>query len=263
MRIIRVKHQGKFFYASLDASGEKISCLQPNLGYSQPLDLAEVELAPLAAPSKIICIGLNYRDHAAELQMPLHQEPVFFLKPPSSLIADGESILIPPGIGRIDYEAELAIVIGQSCRNVSPEEAAKFVFGYSCANDVTARDLQKGANMMGRCKGYDTFCPLGPWLETEAPAPGAKIRTLVNGQVRQEGNLGDMIVKPLELISYLSGIMTLLPGDIILSGTPCGIGPIVPGDSLQIEIDGVGQLRNEVRTASQPEPKSQPGRLLQ
>lgn len=245
MRIIRVRHNGRAFYASL-GEDNMLTCLQRNLGYDKPLSMADVSLMPLVAPSKILCVGLNFREHAAELDMPLSAEPSFFLKPPSSLLGNGQTIVLPRDAGRIDYEAELAVIIGQHCRNITPEQAAGSVFGYTCANDVTARDLQQGERMFGRCKGYDTFCPLGPWIETEMPPEESAVRALVNGEVVQQGVLRDMIAKPLELVSYLSRIMSLTPGDVILTGTPRGVGPIAPGDTVQIEVEHVGMLFNSV-----------------
>lgn len=244
MRIVRVRHNTKAFYASIGEDG-RFTNLQQGANQTA-LDPSDVSLLPLVAPSKIICVGLNFRDHAKELNMPLPAEPPFFLKPPSSLLSNGQTILIPHGVGQVDYEAELAVVMGQHCRNVTPTQAADFVFGYSCANDVTARDLQKNERMFGRCKGYDTFCPIGPWIETEMPSKKSAIRTLINGVLRQQGTLADMIAQPLELVSAISHVMSLNPGDVILTGTPRGVGPILPGDTVQVEIDNVGVLLNGV-----------------
>jgi len=244
MRIIRVKYQGRAFYAGLD--GERVHSLQNNVGMDDPLTLDQVSIQPLVSPTKIIAVGLNYTDHAEELGMVLTSEPSFFLKPPSSLLDNNGTILVPHGVGRVDYEAELAIVIGQFCKNVSVSQAPDYIFGYTCANDITARDLQSNSKMFGRCKGYDTFCPLGPWVETDLPPENSAVRTLVNGQVRQEGYLKDMIFKPLELVSFISTIMKLTPGDVILTGTPKGVGPIGPGDKVQVEVENVGLLTNTV-----------------
>ncbi len=268
MRILRVEHQGRAFYAALEEDQEagegRLTCLQSHLGINRSLALAEVRILPLVAPSKVICVGLNFADHAAELNFSLRKEPAFFLKPPSAIISNGQAIVLPPHVGQVDYEAELAIVMGQACSHIQPEEAADYIFGYTCANDVTARDLQKGEPMFGRCKGYDTFCPIGPWIETVAPPLHSAIRTVINGQVRQEGKLEDMLVKPLELVSYLSSIMTLLPGDLILTGTPKGVGPIQEGDTVQIEIENVGVLFNGVNAPySTPIPQMGETRLLQ
>lgn len=250
MRILRVEHQGRAFYAALEesqeAGEERLTCLQSHLAINRPLALSEVRILPLVAPSKVICVGLNYADHAAELNFSLRKEPAFFLKPPSAIIGNGQAICLPPNVGRVDYEAELAIVIGQACAHIRPEEAPDYIFGYTCANDVTARDLQKDEPMFGRSKGYDTFCPIGPWIETVAPPMHSAIRTVINGKVKQEGTLADMLVKPLDLVSYISSIMTLLPGDLILTGTPKGVGSIEEGDTVQIEIENVGVLFNGV-----------------
>ena len=262
MRIIRVRHDGRAFYATFDADGQ-LNCLQANLGYSKPFPLEEAELLPLVAPSKIICVGLNFRDHARELSMPLSSEPSFFLKPPSSLAGDGQAILMPRQVGQIDYEAELAVIMGQRCRNVTPGQAGTCVFGCACANDVTARDLQKNERMIGRCKGYDTFCPLGPWIETELPRPEAGIRTYVNDVMRQEGFMRDMLVQPLELVSFLSRIMTLMPGDVILTGTPHGVGPLLAVDTVSVEVDGVGRLVNRVEWDDSPAGADVPRQRLQ
>ena len=244
MRIIRVKYGGASFYAAL-TDDNTLHCLQKNLNI-EDLSMSDVTMLPLVAPSKIVCVGLNYRAHADELNMPFTAKPPFFLKPPSSLIGNKQTILLPPGVGRVDYEAELALIIGQPCRHVSPQEAKARIFGYTCANDVTARDLQKDERLMGRCKSYDTFCPVGAWIETELPPPDSEIRAVVNGEVRQQGYLADMLLPPLDLVSYLSDIMTLLPGDLVLTGTTRGIGPILDGDKVSIEVDNVGILQNDV-----------------
>ncbi len=265
MRILRVHYRDCSFYAALDSGeqGAELTCLQPELGFSSPLPLAEVTLLPLVAPSKIICVGLNFRAHASELSIPLPERPAFFLKPPSSLIGNGQSILLPRHAGRIDYEAELAVVIGLGGRRIPPAEVPSHIFGYTCANDVTARDEQKGEIMFGRCKGYDTFCSVGPWLETTPPVPSAFVRTVVNGEIRQEGRLSDMILSPVELVSHISEVMTLAPGDVILTGTPPGVGPLCAGDEVQIEIDGVGILSNPVGWDVADMPTVVGGRLLQ
>lgn len=265
MRILRVHYREHSFYAAL-TSGEKgveLTCLQPELGISSPLPLTEVALLPLVAPSKIICVGLNFREHAAEMSMPLPERPAFFLKPPSALIGNGQTILLPRHAGRIDYEAELAVIIGLGGRGISPAEAPAHIFGYACANDVTARDEQKGEIMFGRCKGYDTFCPVGPWIETTPPAPDAAVRTVINGEIRQQGRLSDMILSPAELISHISGVMTLAPGDVILTGTPRGVGPLRAGDEVRIEIDGVGLLSNSVDWDVAGMPPPEDGGLIQ
>lgn len=245
MRIIRVQHNEAIFYAELLDGA--VRCLHQDLGYTRPIPLTEVSLMPLVAPSKVVCVGLNYRDHALELDFPIPDKPSFFLKPPTSLVGNGQAIVMPTDVGRVDAEAELAMVIGQTCRNISPEKAAQNIFGYTCANDVTARAIQKTDPLLGHAKAYDTFCPLGPWLETAVEnVDNLNIRAIINGEVRQSGSTADMIFRPMELVSFLSQIMTLVPGDVVLTGTPAGVSPIHPGDMVQVEIDNVGVLFNPV-----------------
>ncbi|MBO4316815.1 MAG: fumarylacetoacetate hydrolase family protein [Mailhella sp.] len=242
MKIARIAFAGDTLFTAVlpDGSYEALG------GKRIPRDAARL-LCP-AAPGKIIAAGLNYHAHAAELGWPRPEAPAFFLKPPSSLIGDGETIIMPTGVGRVDYEAELALVIARECRNVNEAQAPEYIFGYTCANDVTARDLQAQSQMFGRCKGYDTFCPLGPYIETNPPSPDAAIKTMVNGEVRQEGRIGEMIASPARLVSFISSVMTLKKGDVILTGTPSGIGPILPGDTVSVSIDGIGTLSNPVKT---------------
>lgn len=245
MQVIRVGYLNQSFYARLN--GDTVLCLDRSKGLDDPIPLNQVTILPIAVPSKIVCLAKNYQKHAAELGSETPDEPLLFLKPPTSVIGTGNAIVAPTWAGRVDYEGELAVVIGRAARNISAEDASAHVFGYTCANDVTARDLQKKDGLFARAKGFDTFCPIGPWIETEVPEPSALgIRTLVNNEVRQDGNTAQMTVPPFELISYISKVMTLLPGDVILTGTPDGIGPIVPGDEVAVEIDGLGRLTNPV-----------------
>ena len=204
---------------------------------------------PLSAPGKIIAVGLNYRSHAAELGMELPREPLIFLKPPSAVIAAGEAIVLPPQSRRVDFEGELAVVIGKRARNLDVAEAEKCVLGYTCANDVTARDLQERDGQWTRAKSFDTFCPLGPHVESEALAPGTLVESYVNGEPRQGAPIADMIFSPLKLVSFISGIMTLEPGDVILTGTPPGVGPLAAGDRVQVKIADIGELTNTVVAA--------------
>ncbi len=197
-------------------------------------------------PGKIVAVGLNYRSHAAELGMELTPEPVVFMKPPSSVIGHGDAIIIPAASEQVDYEAELAVVIGRTARGVSVEGAAECVLGYTCANDVTARDLQRRDGQWTRAKSFDTFCPLGPWIETAAPDPGSLVELVLNGEVRQSAPIADMIFPPLLLVSFVSGIMTLDAGDVILTGTPPGVGPLTAGDEVTVRIGGIGELVNTV-----------------
>ena len=245
MRIVRVQYREHTFYASLAENA--VVCLNKALGLSQPIPLEEVIVLPPVMPTKIVCAAVNYRAHGAELGHTVPDEPRIFLKPPSSIIGPGHPILLPPSSTRVDHECELAVVIGKTGRHLDPADVREYVFGYACANDVTARDLQKIDGIFGRAKGFDTFCPIGPWIETQIEDPDAlTIRTLVNGQVRQNGTTADMIFKTFELVSFISKIMTLNPGDVILTGTPEGVGPLHAGDEVRIEIEGVGLLINPV-----------------
>jgi 2-keto-4-pentenoate hydratase/2-oxohepta-3-ene-1,7-dioic acid hydratase in catechol pathway len=200
----------------------------------------------LRPPGKIIAVGLNYRSHAAELGMDIPVEPILFMKPKSSVIHAGDAIVLPPGVGRVDYEAELALVVGRKARDVSADAAADFILGYTCANDVTARKLQERDGQWTRAKSFDTFCPLGPEVESELPSADTLVEVVLNGEVRQSAAVGDMIFPPEELLVFISGVMTLEPGDIILTGTPPGVGALQAGDQVTVRIDGIGELSNPV-----------------
>ncbi len=214
--------------------------------------LGELGAAPLLAPTvptKIVCVGLNYAAHARESDAQAPAEPLLFLKPPSAVIGPGTPIVLPPQSERVDYEAELALIIGRRCRAVEPGAAWDHVLGVTCGNDVTARDLQQTDDQWTRAKGFDTFCPLGPWLLTGLQESGMvdlEVSCRVNGDLRQRSRTSDMIFSPAELIAYASSIMTLEPGDVILTGTPEGVGPLAPGDSVDVHVEGVGTLRNPV-----------------
>ncbi|MDJ0715636.1 MAG: fumarylacetoacetate hydrolase family protein [Prochloraceae cyanobacterium] len=203
-------------------------------------------LAP-CAPSKIVAVGKNYRAHAEEMGTSLPKEPLLFLKPPTTITADGQPIYYPPQSHRVDYEGELAIVIGEACTKSNPEQARSKIWGYTIANDVTARDLQKKDAQWTRAKGFDSFCPIGPWIVRELNA-GARLQTFLNeeSEPRQSALLSQMVFPPEFLVSYISGIMTLLPGDTILTGTPAGVGPMEKGDRVRVEIEGIGSLENHV-----------------
>ncbi len=202
-------------------------------------------LAPVL-PAKIIGIGKNYAEHAEEMGSEPPSEPLAFLKPSTSVIGPREQIKIPEQSQRVDYEGELAVVIGRMCRHVAADDAADVILGYTCGNDVTARDLQERDNQWARAKGFDTFCPLGPWIQTEFDPAAARIETSVNGELRQQGSGADLIFSVGKLVEWVSSIMTLLPGDVILTGTPAGIGQLNDGDHVKVEIAGIGSLDNEV-----------------
>jgi len=206
-------------------------------------------LLPPTEPSKIVCVGLNYTAHAEESHVEIPEEPLLFLKPPSALTGPGRPIILPPQSERVDYEGELALVIGTRCKNVAPDDAWTYVAGMTCGNDVTARDLQASDDQWTRAKGFDTFCPLGPWLVMgvrEADLDGLGVACRVNGDVRQKARVSDMVFAPVELIAYISSIMTLEPGDVIMTGTPEGVGPLDQEDVVEVEVEGVGVLRNPV-----------------
>jgi len=209
---------------------------------------AKARLLPPCAPSKIVCVGRNYAEHAKELGNEPPSEPLIFLKPPSSLIASGDAIVYPAQSQRVDYEGELGVVIGRRARNVSREDAMNYVLGYTCVNDVTARDLQKKDGQWTRGKGFDTFCAVGPCLvpKDELRIEDLRIRTLLEGELKQDGYAREMIFPVDVILSYVTAFMTLEPGDLVATGTPPGVGPLQPGSKVRIEIEGIGVLENEV-----------------
>ena len=217
----------------------------------EPFPLAEAQLLAPVAPSKIVCVGRNYRDHAAELGNPMPEEPLLFLKPPSAVIAHGEPIILPPASQRVEHEGELAAIIGRrACRLAAPDDPLAYVFGYTCINDVTARDLQRRDVQFTRAKSFDTFCPLGPFIATGIDPLDLLVETRVNGRLRQRGRTSAMAFPIPFLVRYISHVMTLLPGDVIATGTPSGVGPLVPGDVVEVEVEAVGILRNTVQSGS-------------
>lgn len=210
------------------------------------LPLASVQLLPPVEPSKVICIGRNYVAHAKELGNEVPEVPMVFLKPPSAVLAPGGTIVLPPQSQQVEHEAELAVVIGKAGRWIEPDAVKEHILGYTIANDITARDLQKRDGQWTRGKGFDTFCPLGPWVETEFDPADAVISCSVNGELRQMGSTRDMIFSVRQLIAYISSVMTLQPGDVVLTGTPSGVGPLKDSDELVTSIEGLGELRNRV-----------------
>jgi 2-keto-4-pentenoate hydratase/2-oxohepta-3-ene-1,7-dioic acid hydratase in catechol pathway len=216
------------------------------------LKLSDVKLlAPVIPRSKVVCIGKNYADHAAEMDSEVPSEPIIFIKPNTSVIGPNELIIWPRMSERVDYEAELAIVIGRICKEVPASKAKDVIYGYTLANDVTARDLQKKDGQWSRAKGFDTFCPLGPWIETEFIPGDQKITSTLNGEVKQSSMLSEMIFKVPQIIEFVTNVMTLLPGDVILTGTPAGIGAMPSGASITVAIDGLGALTNKVSSRGQ------------
>ena len=197
-------------------------------------------------PSKIVCVGRNYADHAKELGNEVPKAPLLFLKPPSAIIGDGDTIVLPPDSHQVEYEAEIGVVVGRRMHRVSAEEAEQHIRGFVCLNDVTARDLQKSDGQWSRAKGFDTFCPIGPRITEELDWRELEVIGRVNGEERQRGHSSEMVFSIPKLLSYISHIMTLEPGDLVATGTPAGVGPLVPGDVVEVEIPGVGILRNPV-----------------
>lgn len=222
-------------------------------GELQPMPLAAVKLLPPVVPSKIVCIGRNYRDHAAELGNEVPKEPLLFLKAPSAIIGPGEPIRIPPQSQRVDFEGELAVVIGRRATRIGPgEDVLPYIRGYTIVNDVTARDLQKSDGQWSRAKGFDTFCPIGPLVTDEIhPAFGVEVTTRLNGEVKQRGTTQDLIFDIATLLRHITAAMTLLPGDLIPTGTPAGVAPMKDGDVVEVSVEGIGTLRNPVQAQRQ------------
>ncbi len=215
------------------------------LGGAMPL--ATATLLPPCEPTKIVAVGLNYRAHAAEMGKELPEEPLIFLKAPSALLPPGGAVVMPRQSAQVEYEGELAVVIGKTAAKVGVGEALEYVKGFTCLDDVTARDIQRKEKLYARAKGFDTFCPVGPWLETEVGDPQAlDLQLRVNGNVRQKGSTADMIFPVAELIAFISHVMTLFPGDLVTTGTPPGVGRLAPGDTVEVEISGIGTLKHTV-----------------
>ncbi|MHC1790393.1 fumarylacetoacetate hydrolase family protein [Solidesulfovibrio sp.] len=255
MKVLRVRHGDATFYAQLAVEDSTVRCLDRSLGRNAPIPLGEVAVLPPVTPSKVVCAAGNFRSRLREMGRDASDAPMLFLKPPSAVIGSGQAIVLPRSAVRVEAECELAIVIGRACRNVALADVPKCLFGYACAGDVTAVDLRDQDETLGRAKGFDTFAPIGPWIETDLEDPSALgLRLLVNGRLVQEGNTSDMAVSPFALVSYVSTIMTLLPGDVILSGSPAGPSPLAPGDEVRIEIDAVGVLINAVRAEADAAP---------
>ncbi len=250
MKIVRFKNtNGKIDYGWIHQ--EKIGLIQGEpFGEFRRFEatqlLSDVSLLIPCAPSKIIAVSNNYLEHAAEMDSELPTYPQIFLKPPSALITNGEPIVLPSQSSRIEHEAELAIVVGKRSKDLKPDQVKDAIFGYTIANDVTARDLQAQDGQWLRSKGFDSFCPLGPWIDTDFDPSDALISCHVNNALRQMGSTKDMLFKPAQLMVFISSIMTLEPGDLILTGTPAGVGPLVAGDLVNVHIDGLGTLVNPV-----------------
>jgi 2-keto-4-pentenoate hydratase/2-oxohepta-3-ene-1,7-dioic acid hydratase in catechol pathway len=257
LRIVRFAAQGKIRYGILKGDNI-IQCFRgsPFAGFKgssisfkfegSTYRLDEVRLLAPCVPSKIVALGLNYRRHAEETKMALPSVPLIFLKPPTAVIGPGDKIVLPRDSRRVDYEGELGVVIGRKAKNVSVDKAKGYILGYTCVNDVTERHIQKADGQWTRAKGYDTFAPIGPWIETDVDPNDLKLETCLNEEIRQSASTSDLIFGVGEVVSFISNVMTLLPGDIIATGTPSGIGRMSPGDVVEVSIEGIGTLRNFV-----------------
>lgn len=247
MRLVRFRHGERIATGVLE--GGAIRALRGTF-FEEPLPSGEEVAADQARllapviPSKIVAVARNNPGHAAELGNPVPRSPILFFKPATSVIGPGDPIPLPPGAGRVDHEAELALVIGRLCRRVDEADALRYLLGYACANDVTAREWQKQDGQWARAKGSDGFCPLGPWIETDLDPADVAVTARVNGATRQSGRTSDFVFSPASLVAFISRTITLLPGDVVLTGTPAGVGPLEPGDTVEVEVEGVGVLEN-------------------
>jgi 2-keto-4-pentenoate hydratase/2-oxohepta-3-ene-1,7-dioic acid hydratase in catechol pathway len=249
MRILRVQQPQGPVYAQLDGDQLALYDAAPWLGgkpTGQRVAADGVRSLVPVEPSKIVCLGRNYAAHAKELGNDVPSEPLLFLKPASSLLAPGAPIKLPAMSQRVEHEAEIGVVIAKPLKNVTPEQALDAIYGITCINDVTARDLQRKDVQFTRAKGFDTFCPVGPWIETDVELDALEVRGHVNGELRQQGHVSQMVFSIATQISFISRVMTLEPGDLIATGTPEGVGPLLAGDTVEITVTGVGTLRNSV-----------------
>ena len=251
MRLVRFRHGDRIATGAIQPGSDAIQVIAGTF-FEDPLPtgdevaIDDVMLLAPVLPSKLVCVGKNYAAHAAEFGMDVPEEPLLFLKPSTAVIGPGDAIRLLPISRRIDYEGELAVVMGRLARNVRAEDASRFILGYTCANDVTLRDLQKTDDQWARAKGFDGSAPLGPWIETSVDPTDAVIETRLNGDVVQHASTSDMVFGVAELIAYVTSFMTLLPGDALLTGTPEGVGRLQGGDVVEVEVEGVGTLRNAV-----------------
>jgi 2-keto-4-pentenoate hydratase/2-oxohepta-3-ene-1,7-dioic acid hydratase in catechol pathway len=252
-KTIRFYHQSKSETGYADLVDNKVEVLSdaPWSGGDKTgttYDLADVKVLAPVEPSKIVCVGLNYHAHvsASHSADEAPEEPLLFFKPPSSVVAPGDEIICPPQAERVDYEAELGVVIGKTACKVPADGAEDYIYGYTCVNDVTARDLQKKDKQWARAKGFDTFCPIGPWVVDELNWSDVLVEGIHNGEIKQSGRTSLMIFPIPFLISYISAAMTLYPGDVISTGTPAGIAPMIPGDTILVRVEGIGTLENVV-----------------
>jgi 2-keto-4-pentenoate hydratase/2-oxohepta-3-ene-1,7-dioic acid hydratase in catechol pathway len=254
LKLVRFIADQKIHYGILEKEQVKVVqepgtdwCGFPLTETGSVYELEAVKLLAPCLPSKVICLGLNYRRHAEEMKQELPKKPIIFMKPSTSVIGPGEAVIYPDQSKRVDYEAELGVVIGRRAYRVKREKALDYVFGYTCANDVTARDKQPAQGQWTYAKGFDTFCPLGPVIETAVTDPeNLTLKGYLNGKLVQDTSTADHVFSVVEIIEFISGCMTLLPGDVIITGTPAGVGPLEPGDLFVVDIEGIGKLKNTV-----------------
>jgi 2-keto-4-pentenoate hydratase/2-oxohepta-3-ene-1,7-dioic acid hydratase in catechol pathway len=251
VRLVRFRHADRIATGAVDAGSDVVRVLRGTffedpLPTGEEIPLDDVRLLAPVLPSKLVCVGKNYAAHAAEFGLDVPDEPLLFLKPSTSVIGPNDPIQLLPVSRRVDYEGELGVVIGRLAKDVRAEDSGLFILGFTCANDVTLRDLQKMDDQWTRAKGFDGSCPLGPWIETEVDPNDVVVETRLNGDTRQRASTTDMVFGVATLIEYITSFMTLLPGDVVLTGTPEGVGKLSPGDLVEVEVEGVGTLANRV-----------------
>jgi len=251
MRLLRFRHGDRISTGAVQPGSDAVQVIagtffEDPLPTGEEVSIDDVMLLAPVLPSKLVCVGKTYAAHAAEFGMEVPEEPLLFLKPSTAVIGPGDPIRLLPINDRTDYEGELAVVIGRLARNVRAEDASRFILGFTCANDVTLRDLQRSDDQWTKAKGFDGSCPLGPWIETSVDPTDAFVETRLNGDVVQRTSTSEMVFGVAELIEYITTFMTLLPGDVLLTGTPEGVGRVRSGDVVEVEVEGVGTLRNGV-----------------
>ena len=249
MKFVRFRKEKELKYGAVE--GDRVREIKGSVfsdyeTSDKKYSISDINIVAPSRPSKIIAVGLNYRSHAEELKMDIPEEPLIFMKPPTAVVGHEENIIFPSMAKRVDYEGELGVVIGKACRNVAARDACEYIVGYTCFNDVTARDLQKKDIQFTRSKSFDSFAPMGPFIETELDPDNTRIESFLNGEKKQSGSTRDLIFSVDYLVCFISRIMTLLPGDVIATGTPAGIGPMQVGDIVEVKIDGIGTLKNSV-----------------
>lgn len=243
-KLVRFSVDGDVFFGKVEKDRIQHLGGKP---FPRDLYLRDVRLLSPCMPTKVVAVGLNYLDHAKEVSLPVPEEPLLFIKPSSCVIGPGDAIVLPPESRRVDYEAELGVVIGRTASRVLRARAEKHILGYTCLNDVTARDLQTKDGQWTRAKSFDTFCPIGPWVVMDFDPSDSGIELYLNGELRQRSRTSNLIFDPLRLVEFISGVMTLYPGDVIATGTTSGIGPLDEGDTVEVRIEGIGSLVNSVK----------------